>query len=144
MGIIKDAHGTVITFASNNAVKMEPFQTTPPGVDGGAALPATTHENTAVHTDCPQILYRITEGGLQVYFDPAVLPEILALVNQNQAITVTFKDGSTWTFWGWLRTFVPDPFVSGQRATATVAISISNLNNADPQVETAPAYAAAP
>ena len=41
-------------------------------------------------------------------------------------ITVTFPDGSTWAFWGYMRVFEPDALTEGEMPTATVTITPTN------------------
>jgi len=60
-------------------------------------------------------------------------------VNQNQEIVLTYPDGETLTFWGWLDGYAPNEMSEGEQPTAEVTVICSNQNNSG--VETAPVIA---
>jgi len=78
---------------------------------------------------------------LVVSYDPVFYDDILAMISENQLITITWPDLSTLAFWGWLDKFIPSNIVEGEQPTATVTIEPSNQN--DSQVETPPDYSEA-
>jgi hypothetical protein len=84
---------------------------------------------------------------MTVAYDPAFLTDVLAMVNINQLITITFPDNSTWKFWGWLDTFTPNANVEGEQPTAQCTVIPSNQKNSAGSgglLEVAPVYTAAP
>lgn len=137
---IDDGHSTRLSFAADATVKFYEKTVTPPGIDAGGPIDTTTMHNTAYRTKSPKALLDITNAALTVAYDPATYPEILALAGVNNLITVTFPDGDTVAFWGWLDKFTPGELVEGEQGTADIEIVVSNVN--DSNVETAPVYTA--
>lgn len=138
MTIMTDGFSTIIAFPSHPSIKFEEKTVTPPGVSGGGPNDTTTMRNTAWRTRQPKFLKTLSEAGIEVAYDPAVYPEIVAMVNDNQLITITFPDGSTLAFYGWLDEFTPNAHEEGSQPTATCVVQCSNQTDAG--VETAPVY----
>lgn len=137
---IDDGYATLIGFSEDSDVQMWEKEVTPPGVSGGGENDTTTMQNTTWRTKSPKGLISLSECSLVVAYDPAVYDEIVAMVNVNQQITITFPDDSTLVFWGWIDEFTPSANVEGEQPTAEVKIIPSNQN--DSGVETAPIYSA--
>ena len=138
MARMDDGYQTLITFADNPSVKMYEKGVQPPGMEGGGANDTTTMRNTTWRTRSPKKLKTLTDSELTVAYDAAVYPEIVAMLNENQQITITFEDASTLVFWGWIDEFSPDESVEGEQPEASVTIIPSNQN--DSGVETAPVH----
>jgi len=135
---LDDGYQTLISFAADPTVLFYEKTVTPPGIDGGGEVDTTTMLNAAWRTRNSKALITLSNAGITVAYDPAVLPEIVNLVNVNNLITITFPDGDTWAFWGWLNTFTPNEHVEGEQPTAEIEIIPSNQN--DSGVETAPVH----
>ena len=142
MARLDDGHQTLISFASDPDVLFYEKTVTPPGIDGGGAIDTTVMANTAWRTNFPKALKTASEASLTVAYDAACYPEIMALCNVNNLITITFPDGSTVAFWGWLNSFTPGALTEGEQPTADITIIPSNQD--DSLVETAPVWTAAP
>lgn len=140
MARIDDGYQTLIGFASSPTVKLYEKSVTPPGMDAGGEVDTTTMHNTRYRTRNPKALITMSTSSLKAAYDPAVYPQIVALIGVNNLITITFPDGSTVAFWGWLNKFTPGELVEGEQPTADVEIIPSNQNSSG--VETAPAYSA--
>ena len=138
MARLDDGFATLIEFADDSSVQMWEKEVTPPGVSGGGENDTSTMRNTTWRTKAPKGLISLAEASLSVAYDPAVYDEIIAMVNQNQLITITFPDSSTLAFWGWIDEFSPGALVEGEQPTADITIITSNQN--DSGVETAPVY----
>lgn len=123
---IDDGHQTLITFSLNPNIKFWEKTVTPPGVDGGGENDTTTMHNEVFRTRAPKKLITMTEGSATVAYDPAVYPEIMAMVNQNQLITIHFADGDELDVWGWLNTFDAGEAEEGSQPTADVGFIVSN------------------
>jgi len=134
MARIDDGFATLISFALDSSVLMWEKEVTPPGVDGGGENDTSTMRNTNWRTRAPKGLITLTESSLVVAYDPDVYTEIIAMVNQNQAITITFPDASTITFWGWINEFSPNANVEGEQPTAEVTIIPSNQDAAGDEI----------
>ena len=144
MGIINDGHPTTISFAggfsgTGGVLEMKEKELTPPGVEGGGPNDTTTMRNSTWRTKQPKQLLTLTDSTITVAYDPDVYNEILAMVNVNQEITITFPDATTLTFWGWVDMFSPNAVVEGEQPTAEITIVPSNQDTAG--TETAPVIA---
>lgn len=138
MARIDDGFSTTFTFADFPTVQFWEKTVTPPGVDGGGPNDTTTMRNSQLRTQAPKKLKSMTEMTASVAYDPEALQDCFDMVNINQLITITFPDGSTWAFWGWLNSMTPDEITEGAQPTATVSIQCSNQN--DLGVETDPIF----
>ena len=141
MSKLTDGYQTLISFASDPTVLFYEKTVTPPGFDAGGEIDQTIMANTALRTSMPKALLSVSNSSLTVAYDPACYDEVKALAGVNNLITVTFPDGSTLVYWGWLNTFTPSELQEGEQPTAEMEIITSNLNDSD--VETGPVYAAA-
>jgi len=143
MSRIDDGFSTTIAFTNQGSgtgpgITFWEKEITPPGMDAGGATDTTTMRNILYRTKAPKKLITLTAMTLVVSYDPVFYDDILAMLSENQLITITWPDTSTLAFWGWLDKFVPGNVVEGEQPTATVTIEPSNQN--DSQVETAPVY----
>jgi hypothetical protein len=142
MPIINDGHSTLITFSENESIKFLEKTVTPPGLDAGGANDTTTMRNERFRTKQPKKLITMTDASAKVSYDPAVIDQIIAMLGVNQNITITYPDGETLPFWGWLDKFTPSEHVEGEQPTADISIIPSNQDDAGDEFE--PAIVAAP
>ena len=133
---LDDGYQTLVSFAADSDVLFYEKSVTPPGIDGGGEVDTTVMANTAYRTRMPKALITLSNAAMTVAYNPEAYTEIIALVNVNNLITVTFPDGSTLAFWGWLNSFTPGEHVEGEQPTAEIEIIASNQNAS--LVETAP------
>jgi len=105
-------------------------------MDGGDPIPTTTHSNTTYRTKSPRSLVEITDGAFTAAYDPDSVSTVLAAINDNGLMTLTFPDDTTMTFYGYIKSFKPNAFVEGEPATAECEIVVTNDNAG---VETGPA-----
>jgi hypothetical protein len=147
MSILTDGFPTYLTFSntySGVALYFKEKEITPPGIDMGEMNDVTNMRNTAWRTAAFRKLKTLMESGMVCHYDPSFLSNVLSMMGQNQELVLTMPDGSTWTFWGGLRSFVPSAHVEGTPPTAQVQIGVTNHNGLSGALgtETAPAYAA--
>lgn len=101
-----------------------------PGLDGGPPIDQTTQFNVAYRTRWPRTLIDVTPITIpDAAFDPNVYNQILSYINRNDTITVSFADGSTIAFWGYLQSFKPNPMREGEQPTCSVTFIPTNLDN---------------
>ena len=139
MALQTDGHSTRISFAAASSVLATLLiekSVTPPGLSGGGSVDTTTMANTTYRTMQPKQLITMTNGSFTAAYDPGVLSDLVALLNVNTLITLTFPDATTWAFWGYLDEFTPNANEEGGQPTAEVTIVPTNQN--DSGVETAP------
>lgn len=140
--MLEDGFSSTIGFSLDTNVKMQEKTLKPPGVSAGGENDVSTMRNSAWRTKAPKKLKTLTESSFKCAYDPAFYVEIVAMVGKNQTVTITFPDGATLVFYGWIDEFTPADLVEGQQPEAEVKIICSNRNGSN--AETAPAYTAGP
>lgn len=140
MAIINDGFSTIITLTGAGVVFKEK-EVTPPGVDGGGENDTTTMRNTTWRTRQPKKLKTLEKMSCMAAYDTSWYTTIVAEINVNQVISVTFADGSSLTFFGWLNKFTPNTVKEGEQPTAEIEIIASNQDDAG--TEQPPIYVAA-
>ena len=123
---LQDGYQTLITFVTNDTIKFWERTVTPPGVDGGDPIERTTMHNTAWRTFGARSLKTLTPVSTTATYDPAVYDEIEALLNVETTVTVTFADGSTIAFYGYLQNFEPSEVSEGSDPECTITIQPTN------------------
>ena len=123
-----DGFPVKIACVNNPTISFWEKQVTGPGIDGGDPIPTSTMFNQKWHTMASRVLIKSTEASGSAAFEPAVLTAILSIINVNQGWTVTFPNGDTYSFWGWLQSFVPDSYEEGKQPEAKFKINVSNVN----------------
>lgn len=137
---LKDGYRTLFTFAADPDVSFWEKTVKPPGLDGGDAIEQTTMHNEDYRTFAPRSLITMTESSMTAAYDPAVLTQIMALINIETTITISFADGSTWAFFGFLKSFETNELQEGEQPNASVSIVCTNFDPTN-KVEAGPALA---
>ena len=140
MAKLTDGFSSTISFASDSSVSVWEVEVTPPSIQGGGGHRTSTMRNTTYHTNSPGSLIDIGDCTVLVAYDPATWSEMIAMCNVEQLITVTWPDGSSLAFYGWVDVFEPTSLVENEMPTANMTIKASNNNSG---TETGPAYSAA-
>lgn len=126
---LPDGYRALITLEDDPDISFWEKDVKPVGVDGGEPIPQTTMHNDTVETFYPQSLYRFTEATSRVAYDPAVITQIMTMVNRNQVITVRYRDGTTDAFWGYLKSFERDALQKGTQPEATITLVATNMDD---------------
>jgi len=142
MSILNDGHSTILSFANISNVNFLEKEVTPPGADGGGENDITTMRNVRWRTRQSKKLLTLTSLSITVAYDPAIYDDVVDQFQVNQIVTVTFPDGSTLDFYGWIDAFVPGTNVEGEQPTAELTVIPSNQD--DNEQEVAPVYTPAP
>lgn len=137
---LEDGHSTKIAFARDPDVSFWEVSVKPPGIDGDEKINITTMHNTAWRTFVGRQLKTLTDATTTVAYDPAVYSQIVELCNQEGAITLHFPDGSTESFFGYLKSFEPNEHTEGAMPTAAIVVVCTNYDPTN-RVEAAPVLA---
>jgi hypothetical protein len=124
---LKDGHGTKLAFAADPDISFWEVEVKPPGMDGGEAIEQTTHHNTVYRTKAPQSLIDLTDGEGTCQYDPVVVSQVRALINVETTLTIIYPDGSTDAIYGYMKSFEPDPIVTGEPPTASFSFVATNV-----------------
>jgi hypothetical protein len=129
MSILKDGYKVTITLGGPGANLYGEIEITPPEIDGRGGIDMTSMRNLAWVTMAPKSLKQLNPVNAKLMFDPSLIPAVYARVQRNTLFTITFPDGATLTFWGWIDKMTHDPLKESERPTLTVVIQPSNLNS---------------
>jgi len=127
--MLEDGYQTKITFSGAGSqidVYLDEKEVTPPGIIGGGGIDQTTMRNETYRVSLPKSLKSMSPATVVGAYDPDAYTEILEAINVNQEMVITFPDGSTLTFWGWLDEFSPNALTEGDQPTASMTIIPSN------------------
>jgi len=126
---LRDGYATLITFEDDPDISLWEKATTPPGMDNGDPIDVSTFHNTTYRTKWPRVLTEVSNGQFTCGYDPDVIDQIIAIIGNNQTITVTFNDESTLAFWGYLKSFAPQEHTDGAMPEAQVEFVVTNLDD---------------
>lgn len=137
---LDDGHSTLITIGLDTDINFWEKEVTPPGAEGGEPVDTTTMHNVTWRTMRSQDLITLTPCQGVAAYDPVILTEILSVINAETTITLTFPDGSTWAFYGYLKSFTPNSMNQTTQPTAQYIIQPTNWDPSN-SVEAGPAVA---
>ena len=93
-----------------------------PGFEGGDPIPMTTMFNTSFRTKMPRHLKEMTPFQVQGQFCGGTIDEVNALINVNGWITVTWPDGTQFSFVGFMKSWQPGPAQEGNPLIGTMEV----------------------
>ncbi len=123
-----DGFSTIITLENLPTVKLYEKEVTPPGITSGGPIDTTTMRTTTWRTNAPRQLKSLSPVSATVAFASEVIEQMIAQVGVNQFVTVTFPDGSSIGFYGWVEEFTPAAFTEGEQPTATLTVQPSLIH----------------
>lgn len=138
---LSDGYQTLIAFARKPGLLVWEKDVQPPGIDGGEQIPQTTMHNLVWRTFAPRSLKTLMEHTSTCAYDPYVYPELVELINEPGSITVRFPDGSTLSYYGYLKKAEIKPHVEGEQPEMTLTIVPTNFDPVN-RVEAAPVLVA--
>lgn len=125
---LRDGFATIIGFAGDPDIELYEKESTAPGQQV-EEIDTTTFWNTKRRTKWPRTLIEDTDGSFTCAFDPVCRTSIEAQIGVNQEISVMFNDGSTWAFWGFLKSFIPQSASDGEQPEAQVEFVVTNTDD---------------
>ena len=140
MALLRNGHRTLIAISGITAL-FEEIEVQPMGLDAGGPISQVTMRTTLWRTASGKPLISATKVSVKVAYDPLVLSQMSNILGKNRSIVLTFANGNTLTFWGFVDKFTPDTATSEDRPEAMLEIEITNLDASN--VETGPVMVAA-
>jgi len=134
---LTDGFPTKIAFSRDPDISFWETEVTPPGIDGGDAVETSTMFNTDWRTMAPRRLKTLTDATITAAYDPNVFNQLVELCNEEGSVTVTFSDGSTLSFYGYLKMAEPGACVEGEMPTMEITVVPTNYDPTN-KVEAAP------
>ena len=120
---LKDGYPTKITLSADTDIEFWEKSVQPPGIDGGDEIESSTMFNSAWRTMRARSLKTMTEISITAAYDAGLTYTTVATqINNEQTITVTFSDGSTVAFYGYLKTFEPQEVEEGEQPECELTI----------------------
>lgn len=136
---VPDGFKTTIAFQLNTGVQFWEETVKPPGLDGGELIPTTTMLNIAYRTFAPKSLKTSQPITGKAMYDPNVIPELAAMLNFNQGVTVHLPTNATYSVWAALIKVDFEENEEGKPPMLTYTIGITNWDPVN-QVEAGPLY----
>ena len=138
--LLENGYQALITIGLDTDIDFWEKSVQPPSMDGGDSIDVTTQHNTTYRTRASSALVDLGETSHTVGNDPKIYDQILSVINTATTITVTFPDGSTLAYYGYLRTFEPSELSEGEFPEASVTITPTNRDSTG--AEESPVYTA--
>lgn len=135
---LDDGFSTIFTLENAPTIKLYERDVTPPSLGNGGPIETTTMRNIAWRTSAPKQLKTAGQITAICAYATSVIPVLQEQLGINQRITVTFPDGATMMFWGWMDAFTPAQMAEGTQPTANVVFHPSNRDTDGAEV--APLY----
>jgi len=123
---LQDGYRTVIGPSSNPNIGWFEKSVKPPGMDGGDPVDTTTMWNATYMTKAPRSLKDFTNVTCRAAYDPILYTEALALINSTDTFNISFSDGTTIAFYGYLKSFEPQEITEGTQPEADIEIVVTN------------------
>jgi hypothetical protein len=115
-----DGFSTIITIENLPIVKLYEIDVTPPAVSAGGPIDITNMRSLGWRTAAPKQLKSLGPVSATVAYATEVFDQIIAQLQVNQRIYVTFPDHSEIEFHGWIESFTPSQHKEGTQPTAAI------------------------
>lgn len=126
---LDDGHNAAIVFHSRPDLSIFEKSVQPGAFEGGDPIMTSTHFNDEWETKSPQRLKSIDDIVVVAGYDPGQLDApgmIRDLINNPDAVTVAWPEGSAQTQWAYLRRAEFSPLVKGEMPEVTLTIVVTN------------------
>lgn len=128
---LKEGYRTLFAFANKPTLQVWEDTVTLPGWDMGEPVPQTSQHNDEWETMAPHSLKKSDPVEIKAGYSIDALADIQALGGIEQAITIHLPTGKAVAFFGYLKSFKPDPFERGKKPMATMVLILTNVDPSD-------------
>lgn len=125
---LKNGHPTKCTFSMDPDCEFWEVTVKPPAADGGEPVPQTTMHNVLAHTKAPRTLVDYGDTLVTAAWDPIMYTRAKEMINKEQTITITFRDGSTLCYYGYLRSVDPAELAEGAPPRISMVVVSTNAD----------------
>ncbi len=136
---LDDGFQSVIAFQRDPAIAVYEKTVQPPDMDGGDAIVTTTMLNCIYETMGPQRLIKFGDIVIVAAYATVAIPDLRAMINVPQAITIAYPDSAAWSFWAYLRKVESAALTKGTQPEMTLTITITNWDPVN-CVEASPSF----
>lgn len=135
----KSGYQSTISFASPYGdLEIWEKTVTPIGIDNGEPIDTTTMHNTRYRTKAPRPLNEVLGAMTRAAYDPQVLTRIMTICGLDTTVTIHNFDGSSYAFFGYLKSFKPGGSEDTKQPEADVEVVATNVDSTG--AEFAPVY----
>lgn len=124
----KNGFRALITFTLDTNISLWEVAVTPPGIDGGPPVLLGNMWWSKFEPKVPKGLAVQTEARGIVQYSVGALQSIINAINRPDEICYTFPSGRTWSFYGYLRQFMPQEHRDGVACLAQIVIEPTTLD----------------
>ncbi len=125
----KNGFSSTISFATPYGdLEMWEKAVTPGGYDNGEPIDTSTMHNSSKRTKAPRALTEITNIMGRVAYDPQVITRINTICGLETTVTVHNFDGSTYAYFGYLKSWKPSASEEGKQPEADIEIVVTNVD----------------
>lgn len=126
---LTDGHPTKIAFERDPDAEFFEVSVTPPGMETEDGIDITTMWNEVFETFDVPALARGTEVSVTAGYDPVIMTQAKILnLKENGSITVTKRDGTTVSFFGYLKSAIPQEMTRNEMPLIELTIFVTNYD----------------
>lgn len=139
---LKHGHGVKVTFATAAGVEVWEQDVTPPGIESGDPIDLTNSFCAGWRIKAPRKLKELTDGTFSAFYKTSIYTSLAAICGIETTITIHFPDGSSYAFFGYLKTIGQAAHNEGNTAPKLSLTVVAT--NVDPgtMTEQGPVYTA--
>jgi hypothetical protein len=123
---LDDGWQSFITLSADTDICFWEKTIKPPALDGGDPVDTTTMHNDVWRGRSPRSLITMDPVTINAAYDPKLYTAILSILNVETTITVTFPNGDTLCFYGFLNKFEPGELSEAEAPTCAITIIPTN------------------
>lgn len=137
--MMKDGLKTTLTMQNYPALDLAEKEVKPIGFDGGEEIDTTTMFNAHYRSAAPRRLIKGTPCTIKASYDNDVTPVLLGQINAEQSFTETYPNGSTFCWYGYLKSAEKEVMKEGEQPTYNLTI-VPTFADPTTGAETAPVF----